>query len=221
VKEKASSHGKNPKMSTEGAHPMLLPGFVPPKSGGMESHMKKDLIVFIDSGDTIVDESTEIKDEYGTVLQAGMIEGAGETLAKLYESGYTIALVADGTRTSFDNIYKQNGLDYCFSAKAISGDLGKEKPSDIMFLHAMKELGLGESDKKRIVMIGNNLKRDIVGANNMGITSILISYSPRYVMQPENIQETPDYVVATPSELIGLLDQLDLQIKNRQILGGA
>jgi len=183
--------------------------------------MKKELIVFIDSGDTIVDESTEIKDENGTVLQAGMIEGAGETLLKLYESGYTIALVADGTRTSFDNIYKKNGLDYCFAAKAISGDLGYEKPSDIMFLHAMKELGLGESDKKRIVMIGNNLKRDIVGANNMGITSILISYSPRYVMQPQNIQEIPDYVVATPNELIGLLEQLDLQVKNRQILGGA
>ena len=27
-------------------------------------------------------------------------------------------------------------------------------------------------------MIGNNLKRDIVGANRMGITSILASYSP-------------------------------------------
>ena len=103
-------------------------------------------------------------------------------------------------------------------AKAISGELGHEKPHQIMFLHAMKELGLEESDKDRIVMIGNNLKRDIVGANRMGITSILISYSPRYVMQPENEEEVPDYVVATPSELVDLLEQLNLQVKNRRIL---
>jgi putative hydrolase of the HAD superfamily len=178
----------------------------------------RELIVFIDSGDTIVDESTEIKDEHGTVLHAGMLEGAGETLVKLYESGYTIALVADGTRTSFHNIYTENGLDYCFSAKAISGDLGKEKPSEIMFHHAMAELGLKDNDKSRIVMIGNNLKRDIVGANRLGITSILLSYSPRYVMQPANEEEIPDYVVAKPSELIELLEQLDLQVKNKKIL---
>ncbi|MDF2543667.1 MAG: hydrolase [Herbinix sp.] len=178
----------------------------------------KDLIVFIDSGDTIIDESTEIKDEFGTVLHSKMIEGAGETLVKLYESGYKIALVADGTKTSFDNIYTENGLDYCFHAKAISGELGKEKPAEIMFRHAMNELGLTDEDTHRIVMIGNNLKRDIVGANRMGITSILISYSPRYVMQPGNEEEIPDYVIAKPSELIGLLEQLDLQVKNKKIL---
>ena len=178
----------------------------------------KNLIIFIDSGDTIVDELTEIKDEFGTVLHAKMIAGAGETLVKLYESGYAIALVADGTKESFSNIYTENGLDYCFAAKAISGDLGHEKPAEIMFRHAMEALNLKDSDKHRIVMIGNNLKRDIVGANRMGITSILLSYSPRYVMQPESKEEIPDYVVAMPSELINLLEQLELQVKNKQIL---
>ncbi|MGB8451608.1 MAG: HAD family hydrolase [Anaerocolumna sp.] len=178
----------------------------------------KELIIFIDSGDTLIDESSEIKDEDGTVLHSKMIEGAGETLVELYESGYTIALVADGTKASFDNIYSENGLDYCFSAKAISGDLKKAKPSAIMFHHAMEELGLKESDKNRIVMIGNNIKRDILGANRMGITSILLSYSPRYVMQPECEEEIPDYVVAKPCELVGLLEQLDRQLKNKKIL---
>lgn len=178
----------------------------------------KELIVFIDSGDTLIDESTEIKDENGTVLHSKLFEGAGETLVKLYDNGYTIALVADGTKTSFDNIYTENGLDYCFSAKAISDELNHAKPSEIMFHHAMKELGLTESDKKRIVMIGNNLQRDIVGANRVGITSILMSLSPRYVMQPANEEEIPDYVVSKPSELYDLLEQLNLQVINRRIL---
>jgi putative hydrolase of the HAD superfamily len=180
--------------------------------------MKRNLVVFIDSGDTIIDESKEIKAADGTVLHAEMLEGARETLTTLYDSGYTIALVADGTKTSFDNIYQENGLDYCFSAKAISGELEQTKPASIMFRHAMEQLGLGDDDKHRIVMIGNNLKRDIVGANRMGITSILISYSPRYVMTPESEEEVPDYVVAKPSELLGLLEQLDLQVTNRKVL---
>jgi putative hydrolase of the HAD superfamily len=178
----------------------------------------KELIVFIDSGDTLIDESTEIKDDKYNVLHSKLIEGAGETLVKLYDSGYTIALVADGTKVSFDNIYTENGLDYCFKAKAISGELGYEKPAEIMFRHAMNELGLTDSDKHRIVMIGNNLKRDVVGANRMGITSILISYSPRYVMQPENAEEIPDYVVSKPSEIFDLLEQLNLQVINKKIL---
>ncbi len=182
--------------------------------------MKRDLVIFIDSGDTLVDESTEIKDSEGTVLEAGLFPGAWDTLKALHEDGYAIALVADGTRTSFDNIYLANGLDGCFSAKAISGDLGATKPAEIMFTHAMNELGLGEADKGRIVMIGNNLKRDIVGANRVGIVSILAGYSPRYNMQPENEEETPDFIVASPSELIGLLGQLDQQVRNRCVLKG-
>ncbi len=178
----------------------------------------KDLIIFIDSGDTLIDESTEVRDETGTVIHSHLIEGAGETLKKLYDSGYTIALVADGTKASFDNIYRENGLDYCFTAKAISGELKHEKPSEVMFLHAMKELGLTEDDKHRIVMIGNNIKRDILGANQMGITSILISYSPRYVMQPDCEEETPDYVISKPCELYELVEQLNLQVKNKRIL---
>ena len=67
-------------------------------------------------------------------------------------------------------------------------------------------------------MIGNNIKRDILGANQMGITSILISYSPRYVMQPDCEEETPDYVISKPCELYELVEQLNLQVKNKRIL---
>jgi putative hydrolase of the HAD superfamily len=172
--------------------------------------------VFIDSGDTIVDESTEIKNVMGTVLKAKLFPGAEENLVKLHDNGYTIALVADGTKTSFDNIYLENGLDYCFDAKAISGELGQEKPAPIMFHHAMKELGLTDSDKHRIVMIGNNLKRDIVGANRLGIISILANYSPRYDMNPINQEEMPDYILDSPDKLFELIEELELKVSDRK-----
>lgn len=70
----------------------------------------KQLVIFIDSGDTIIDESTEIRNEEGIVIHADTIPGAAETLRTLYESGYTIALVADGELQSFRNVYEENGL---------------------------------------------------------------------------------------------------------------
>lgn len=40
-------------------------------------------------------------------------------------------------------------------------------------------------------MVGNNLERDIVGANRFGITSVFIKWSPRYPMEPKNEEEVP------------------------------
>ncbi len=169
----------------------------------------KKLIIFIDSGDTLIDEGTEIKTEDRTVIHAKMIEGAREALVTLHELGYRIALVADGTKESFDNIYAEQGLEYCFDARAISGEVGHEKPHESMFLTAMELLGLKKSDINRIVMVGNNIKRDIIGAKRMGIRSVLLTYSPRYNMVPENEEETPDYRISSPSELVALAEKLN------------
>ena len=38
--------------------------------------------------------------------------------------------------------------------------VGKQKPEPIMFETAYEKLNLTDSDKNRIVMIGNNLKKD-------------------------------------------------------------
>ena len=58
--------------------------------------MSKKLIIFTDSGDTIIDEATQIRDEREIVLEADFIPGAGEVLKQLHDEGFTIALVADG-----------------------------------------------------------------------------------------------------------------------------
>ena len=180
--------------------------------------MKKDLIVFIDCGDTLVDESTQIMNENGDVLRADMIEGAREMLTGLYNDGYRIALVADGRVVSFHNIFRELDLEYIFEEWIISEALGCEKPDTRMFSTAMERMDLTDEDKNHIVMIGNNIKRDVLGANQMGITSILLSFSPRYVMQPEAEMEVPEYVVSMPCELTPLLEQLNIQVRTKKIL---
>ena len=171
--------------------------------------MSKKLIVFTDSGDTLVNEGTEYRNEGSPIVQScELIDGAKEMLLTLKERGYTIELVADGYTQSFDNSYGQHGLKNIFDARTISEEVGEEKPSQAMFETAMKLLHLTDEDKKRIIMVGNNLERDIVGANRFGITSVFIKWSPRYPMEPKNEEEVPDYIIHKPLELLDLVEKL-------------
>ena len=114
---------------------------------------QKKIIIFTDSGDTIIDEATQQYREDGTVVTADFIEDAGEVLRQMEEAGYTIALVADGGEESFRNVYRENGLKRCFDAWVVSETVGQEKPARAMFQTAMDQLGLTDADKGRIVMI--------------------------------------------------------------------
>lgn len=174
----------------------------------------KEVVIFIDSGDTIINEGTEIRDEKGIVIHAEVIEGSAQTLQALYEDGYCIALVADGDEQSFTNVYEENGLGHCFYTRTISELVGQLKPSPAMFEDAMRKNHLGPEDKKRIVMVGNNIKRDITGANNFGITSILLDWSPRYSMIPETQEQIPDYVIHKPTELLPLINRLNRELRD-------
>ena len=172
--------------------------------------MKKHLIIFTDIGDTIVNEGTEVMVP-GTelVLRAECIPGAVETMRRLYDEGYIILMVADGLVQSFHNTMTQHGLDDIFSAHIISERVGEQKPSPRMFQAAMDAAGLTEADKGRIIMVGNNIRRDVLGANRFGIRSVLLTWSPRYDYAAETPEMEPDYRIAAPEELLPLVHDLE------------
>lgn len=180
--------------------------------------MTKNLIIFTDSGDTIIDESTQVFDERGIVRTAGCIPEAGEVLRQLKEEGYRIALVADGEWESFQNVYRNNGLGYCFEEWIVSEVVGEQKPAVSMFDAAMEKMRLTEADKPFIVMIGNNLKKDVAGANRYGITSVWLDWSPRYFHSVEEPDWQPDYTVKTPRELKALIDRLEERCAEKRAL---
>ena len=169
----------------------------------------RKLIIFTDSGDTIIDEGSQIFDERGVVIHANVIPGADRTLHALHDAGYRIALVADGRTESFRNVMTENGLWELFDTKTISEELNTQKPDPLMFTDAMTRNNLCDEDKRRIIMVGNNLERDIRGANRFGITSVLIDWSPRYDMRPGSDEDTPDYIIHKPEELLRLAERLD------------
>lgn len=171
------------------------------------------LIIFTDIGDTVIDEGTEVREvPEGVVYHARCIPGAKETMLELYERGYTIAMVADGLIESFDNMMEENGLSHIFAARSISEEFGVEKPSAIMFESAMRRLGLKAEDKSRIVMVGNNVARDMIGAKRFGIRSIQLVWSDRHPTVPTCEEEVADYKIYSPTELLGLVERLEQEL---------
>lgn len=144
--------------------------------------------VFLDCGDTLIDEATEVKrDGTDVVLEAEEIPQAMAAVRKLHAEGYPLVLVADGPRETFENLLKHRGIWELMSGHVISGDVGALKPDARMFAAAMDVAGLG--DPGRAVMVGNNLARDIRGANAFGLASIFVGWSQRRSQRPAGPEE--------------------------------
>ena len=168
--------------------------------------------VMIDSGDTLVDEATEIRDADGYVVEAALIPGAIEMVRRLAEEGYRLVLVADGYKKSFDNVLGFHGVRQHLEAEIISEILGCQKPDQRMFEAALAAFDIDAADAGDVVMIGNHLSRDINGANRRGIISIWQSWSPRREKQAATPDEIPDYVVRVPGEIPALLEFIELSM---------
>jgi putative hydrolase of the HAD superfamily len=168
--------------------------------------------VLLDSGATIVDEATEVKDERGATLRAELIPGAAQMIHALRDRGYRIGLVADGPTDTFRNVLTQHGLRDLFEVMATSEDVGVCKPDPRMFRTALDALGIPESDYGRVVMVGNHLERDIKGANGLGLVSVHLRWSPRRSKVPAGPGEVPAYTIDTPMELLQLLDRLEASV---------
>jgi putative hydrolase of the HAD superfamily len=168
-------------------------------------------VVLLDCGDTIVDEATEVKDARGATLWAELIPGAAEMVRGLVDRGFRIALVADGPTDTFRNVLTHHGLYHLFSARAISEEVGVSKPDALMFRTALDAMGVPESGYGRVVMVGNNLERDIKGANELGLVSVWLRWSPRRSKTPADTSEVPAYTIDAPLELLDLMERLEAE----------
>ena len=171
--------------------------------------MAKKMIVFIDGGDTLVEEGSIKRDENDIVLSTQAVPGALETLSELKEKGYVVCLVDNVKRQSVINVFTQNGHLDCFTAICTEEDAETPKPAASIFESAMEKCGLKAEDKRHVLMVGNSCRNDIAGANRFGITSVLMDWSPRHSMTPQNADEVPDFIIHSPQELIGLLERLE------------
>jgi len=167
------------------------------------------LAICFDSGDTIIDEGTEMKDERDVTISVDLMPGAAEMLRELKRRGYKLALVSDGPGGKENNSLWHHGLWDLFDVHAMSGDVGVTKPDPGIFRYVLDHLKIPEKDYHRVMMVGNHLTRDIKGANQLGLMSVWMDWSPRRSKIPADDLEVPQYTIKAPEELIPLIERLE------------
>jgi phosphoglycolate phosphatase-like HAD superfamily hydrolase len=215
------SHDYRPLSRAPGLHPWAqMAAFIPDRvrAALADAEVKTCHLaaIFLDCGDTLVDERTEVKTPGSEIVLDGeLIPGARDMVLALKDRGLRLILVADGPRQTFVNLLQKHQLWDHFDAHVISEDVGVHKPDARMFDAALAAAGLSRADAWRTVMVGNNLSRDIKGANALGITSIFMAWSTLRTHLPAEAGEVPDFKLSTPVELPALLDQLEPLLRYR------
>ncbi len=172
--------------------------------------MRHHLVALLfDLGDTLMLEETEITDDDGTTLRAELVPGMADVLGQFWAQGYRLALVADSRPNTPANVLRQHGLYDLFDEIAVSEVVGASKPDPRLFRVALDGLGVTARDYGRVVMVGNNLERDIAGANRLGLISVFFHFNERRRTRPLTSDETPRYTVTGARELVALIERLD------------
>ncbi len=172
--------------------------------------------ICFDFGDTLDDEGTEVKDERLVCQSAELIPGAAEMLHRLKAQGYRLAIVSNGPVGNVDNVLSHYGLLDLFDVMAISDAIDLHKPDPAIFHWALDRLGIDPADYGRTVMVGNHLDRDVKGANDTGMISVWLDWSPRYPKEPTSPAEVPQYRIGTPLELLPLVERLERELERRR-----
>ena len=163
--------------------------------------------VLLDLGDVIMDESTEEKIADVTE-RADLVPGMADLVRDLHAAGMPLGLVADTRIGTYRNVLGLHGLFDLFSVFAISDELGAMKPDERMFRFALEGMQIPRDGWGQVAMVGNNLARDIRGANALGLISIWMAWNQRYPSEPADAEEIPQFQVGSAGQLRELLAAL-------------
>lgn len=132
-----------------------------------------------------------------TSSKKNIIEGATEILEYLKQK-YEMYVLSNGfTEVQYKKIEYAGVQDY-FKGIILSDQVGINKPHPIIFNYALDKANVLADN---VVMIGDNINTDIVGAKNAGIDQIW--FNPKRVSDTENI--SPKYEIRSLYELKNIL----------------
>jgi putative hydrolase of the HAD superfamily len=120
-----------------------------------------------------------------------------EVLDKLKDN-YQLILITNGSpNLQHTKLALTPELIPYFDHIVISGDFGKGKPDPSIFEYALSRLSLQKED---VIMVGDNLMTDILGANRAGIKSVWINRH-----QKDRNEVIPTYEIHHLKELFTIL----------------
>jgi len=120
-------------------------------------------------------DPVEMSDFYIMRLGEGieMFPYASE-VCEVLSQDYKLVAVTNGIKAVQENRMKRSGLVKYFEAIIISEDVGYSKPHPMIFEMAMQKIGT--RDKNKVLMIGDSLKVDILGAHEAGFDTCWVNF---------------------------------------------
>ncbi len=131
---------------------------------------------------------------YHCPRQTRIIDGADLILDYLVKK-YELSIITNGFNDVQSVKLEACGLAKYFDKVFTSESAGFKKPSPEIFDHALGEVGFS---KEECLMIGDNPKTDILGAENAGITPIFFNPTGQ-------LKSTCEYEISHLSELMRIL----------------
>lgn len=122
--------------------------------------------------------------------------GVLDTLQYFRSRGVRLGLVTNGGSEMQRGKIERFGLVPHFDCILIEGEFGAGKPDESVFRHMLEQLGVAAGDTW---MVGDDLQRDIAGAQALGLYTIWVDW--RGGGLPESSPARPDLIVRNPSEL--------------------
>lgn len=128
--------------------------------------------------------------------------GVVPVLRRLRRRGLRMCLVTDATRKNAWRRLNVSGLQDCFDVVVTHDDTGEYKPHPSPFKVLLDKTGLGP---EQIVFVGDNPRRDILGARKMGMWTALADYGCEW---PKRGTEKADFVLRRFGELEEVLEKI-------------
>ena len=121
-------------------------------------------------------DGSEVDNRFRSYLAEGnqLFVGIIEMLEKLSLT-HKLYIASNGIGITQHTRLKNNNLNKYFDKIFISEEIGSKKPDREFFDIILKEIGV--EDKGEVLMIGDTLTSDILGANNVGIDMLFSRYS--------------------------------------------
>ena len=158
--------------------------------------------LFLDIGDTIVveEEGKSLND-----MSGDLVEGAKAFLQEMSRR-FALVIVSNTVNSyavDIDQLLKKLGLRQYFSHIVTSLDVGIAKPEPGIFEAALKMSGFKPSE---VIMIGDRVDTDVLGANRMGICSILLRWRERHPLQILTQKHKPAFIARSLQEVRDFID---------------
>ena len=129
-------------------------------------------IILFDWGDTLMRDDPLQTSAMVTWPNVELVDGADRLVAHLTSNGYRLGLATSAAvsneneiRSALERVKINKYFEkiYCF------GNTGLQKPSAAFYMYILEDLNLKPQD---VLMIGDNLEKDVLAPNRLGIPAI-------------------------------------------------